>query len=252
VPTTGDVTVALRGLTKIFRDRRRGEVRAVDDLTFEARAGEVFGLLGVNGAGKTTALRLLSTMLTPSAGDAEVCGFSVRERPEEVRRRIGFLSTTTSLYRRLTARELIAYFGRLNGLAPDRLRRRTEELLDLFAMRDFADVRCDALSTGMKQKVSIARTVVHDPELLILDEPTLGLDVLTGRVIVEFIKDCRRRGCCVLLSTHVMEEVEKLCDRVGVIHGGRLRACEATDALRARTSSGRVEDAFIAVVGEAA
>ena len=240
--------VVVEGLSKVFKDRKRGEVRAADDLTFTAEPGEIFGLLGINGAGKTTTMRLLSTMLKPSAGDATLCGYSIRKDPQQVRQRIGFMSTATSLYGRLTAREMVTYFGRLNRMDLASIKTRIAELFDLFDMNEFADTRCDKLSTGMKQKVSIVRTVLHDPEVMIFDEPTAGLDVLTSRTIVDFVKDCRKRGKCVLFSTHIMGEVEKLCDRVGVIHDGKLLACESTEALRSRVESGRVEEAFVALV----
>jgi sodium transport system ATP-binding protein len=240
--------VQVEGLSKVFRGPKRKQIKAVDGVSFEARAGEIFGLLGANGAGKTTTLRVLSTMLVPSAGDACICGFSVRQKPEEVRRRIGFLSTATSLYGRLTAREMVTYFGRLHGMAPATLEARRRELFELFGMQGFADVRCDKLSTGMKQKVSIVRSVLHDPEVMIFDEPTAGLDVLTSRTIVSFVRDCRARGKCVIFSTHIMDEVEQLCDRVGVIHAGRVLACEPLQALRDRAPSGRVGDAFVALV----
>jgi len=249
-PDAAVVKVATRALGKVFKDRKRGPVRAVDDLSFEARSGEIFGLLGVNGAGKTTTLRLLSTMLRPSAGDATVCGHSVVREPEQVRRSIGFMSAATSLYGRLTAREMIAYFGRLHGMDKARIKARIEELFGRFDMKSFADTRCDKLSTGMKQKVSIVRTVLHDPEVMIFDEPTAGLDVLTSRTIVEFVRECRQRGKCVLFSTHRMDEVEKLCDRVGVIHNGRLLCSEPLEELRRRVPSGRVEDAFVGLVEE--
>ncbi|HSA23040.1 MAG TPA: ATP-binding cassette domain-containing protein, partial [Myxococcota bacterium] len=171
--------VEVEGLSKVFRGPKHKQIKAVDDVSFTAHAGEIFGLLGANGAGKTTTLRVLSTMLSPTAGDARLCGFSVVRRPEEVRRRIGFLSTATSLYGRLTAREMVIYFGRLHGMAPAALEARRQELFELFGMQSFADVRCDKLSTGMKQKVSIVRSVLHDPEVMIFDEPTAGLDVLT-------------------------------------------------------------------------
>jgi sodium transport system ATP-binding protein len=249
-PAPGAVRVRAAGLTKRFAARGGGVV-AVDGVSFEARAGEVLGLLGANGAGKTTTLRLLATMLAPSAGDAEVCGHSVTRAPAEVRRRLGFLSGSTGLYGRLTARELCAYFGELHGLDRARRTARIDELFARFGVDAVADVRCDRLSTGMRQRVSIVRTVLHDPAVIILDEPTAGLDVLAARAIVDFVADCRRRGACVLLSTHVMEEVAELCDRVAVIHGGRLCACEPLAALTARTPSGRVADAFIALVGAA-
>jgi sodium transport system ATP-binding protein len=246
------VLVSTSGLTKIFSARKRGKIRAVDDVSFEAHASEIFGLLGINGAGKTTTLRLLATMLKPTAGEAAVCGHSISKEPQAVRRRIGFMSTATSLYGRLSAREMVTYFGRLNGMSAEAIEKRAGELFDLFAMNEFLDRRCDKLSSGMKQKVSIVRTVLHDPRVMIFDEPTAGLDVLTSRTIVDFVKDCRTRGKCVLFSTHIMEEVEKLCDRVGVIHDGKLLACETVDALKSRTPSGRVEDAFVSLVGEPA
>lgn len=251
--TTGSqVLVSASGLTKVFSARKRGGVRAVDEVSFEAHAGEIFGLLGVNGAGKTTTLRLLATMLKPSAGEAAVCGHSIAKEPQAVRRNIGFMSTATSLYGRLSAKEMITYFGRLNGMSTEAIEKRSGELFELFSMNEFLNRRCDKLSSGMKQKVSIVRTVLHDPRVMIFDEPTAGLDVLTSRTIVEFVKDCRARGKCVLFSTHIMEEVEKLCDRVGVIHDGKLLACETVDVLKARTPSGRVEDAFVSLVGEPA
>lgn len=246
------VLVSASGLTKVFSARKRAQIRAVDDVSFEAHAGEIFGLLGINGAGKTTTLRLLATMLKPTAGEASICGYSISKEPQDVRRRIGFMSTATSLYGRLSAREMVTYFGRLNGMRPEAIEQRAQELFDLFAMNEFRDRRCDKLSSGMKQKVSIVRTVLHDPRVMIFDEPTAGLDVLTSRTIVDFVKDCRSRGKCVLFSTHLMEEVEKLCDRVAVIHDGKLLACEPVDALKSRTPSGRVEDAFVSLVGEPA
>lgn len=250
--SASQVLVSAASLSKVFSDRKRGKIRAVDDITFKAHAGEIFGLLGVNGAGKTTTLRLLATMLKPTTGEAAVCGHSISKEPQEVRRRIGFMSTATSLYGRLSAREMVTYFGRLNGMSREAIKQRAQVLFDLFAMNEFLDRRCDKLSSGMKQKVSIVRTVLHDPEVMIFDEPTAGLDVLTSRTIVDFVKDCRTRGKCVLFSTHIMEEVEKLCDRVAVIHDGKLLACEPVDALKSRTASGRVEDAFVSLVGEPA
>jgi sodium transport system ATP-binding protein len=252
VTSGSQVLVSASGLTKVFSARKRGKIRAVDDVTFEAHAGEIFGLLGINGAGKTTTLRMLATMLKPTGGQALVCGHSIAKEPQSVRRRIGFMSTATSLYGRLSAREMVTYFGRLNGMSREDIENRSKELFDLFSMNQFLDRRCDKLSSGMKQKVSIVRTVLHDPQVMIFDEPTAGLDVLTSRTIVDFVKDCRTRGKCVLFSTHIMEEVEKLCDRVGVIHDGKLLACETVDVLKARTPSGRVEDAFVSLVGEPA
>ncbi len=240
--------VVAENLVKVFKGPKRKEVRAVDSVGFKAYFGEVYGLLGINGAGKTTVLRILSTMLTPTAGKASICGHDVKKEPRRVRSRIGFMSTATSLYGRLTAREMVTYFGRLNGMKGDAIEKRIKELFDLFQMHEFADRRCDKLSTGMKQKVSIVRTVLHDPEVLMLDEPTAGLDVLTSRTIVDFVRDCRKRNKCVIFSTHIMEEVEKLCDRVGVIHQGRLLADEPLETLLGRSKTKRVEDVFVSLV----
>lgn len=248
----GEPAIDCRQLSKHFRGKKRGLVRAVDGVTFQARAGEVFGLLGINGAGKTTTLRLLATLLRPSGGDARVAGFSIRAQPARVRSRIGFLTMSTGLYGRLTVSEMIDYFGRLHGLEPGRLRARKRELFARFGIDEFAGRRCDKLSSGMKQKVSIVRCVLHDPEVLILDEPTASLDVLAARSIVEFVKESRSQGKCVLLSSHSLEEVEKLCDRVGIIHQGRLLACDSLAVLCAGTTSGRLEDAFVKLVKEQA
>ena len=235
-------------LTKVFRDRKGGDIRAVDGITFRCQPGQIYGLLGANGAGKTTALRLLATILRPTNGTARVAGFDIREQPEKVRANVGFLSTATALYGRLTARETVEYFGRLNGLNGDKLRRRTEELFALLGINEFADRRCDKLSTGMKQKVSIARTLVHDPPVMIFDEPTLGLDVMAARTIVGFIRDCRSRGKTVIFSSHVMSEVQKLCDRIGIIHNARLLAEGTLSELRQRTGEVDLEEIFVQTV----
>lgn len=236
-------------LAKVFRDRKRGEVRAVDAVSFRVEPGRIYGLLGANGAGKTTTLRLLATLLRPTSGSASVAGCDILTNPAEVRRRVGFLATSTALYGRLTAREMIAYFGRLHGLAPAVIRERTTRLADELDMHEFLDRRCDSFSTGMKQKTSIARTLIHDPQVMIFDEPTLGLDVMAARSIVRFVRDCRDRGKTVIYSTHVMSEVEKLCDEVGIIHDGRVVAEGSVAALRARFGGNDLEDTFVRAVG---
>ncbi len=235
-------------LTKVFRDRKRGEIRAVDRVNFRCQPGQIYGLLGANGAGKTTCLRLLATILQPTDGTARVAGFDIREQPEQVRANVGFLSTATALYGRLTARETVEYFGRLNGLNGGALKRRVEELFGMLEIGEFADRRCEKLSTGMKQKVSIARTLVHDPPVMIFDEPTVGLDVMTARTIVGFIRDCRTRGKTVIFSTHVMSEAEKLCDTIGIIHNGRLLTEGTLGALRQRSGLEDLEEIFVRTV----
>ena len=241
--------IDVQHLTKLFRDKKRGEIRAADDITFHVEPGRIYGLLGANGAGKTTTLRLLATLLKPTGGSATVAGFDVEREPEKVRAQVGFLAASTALYGRLTAREMIAYFGRLNGLSAAALQARIKRLADDLDMHEFLDRRCEKFSTGMKQKTSIARTLVHDPAVMIFDEPTLGLDVMTARAIVKFVRDCRDRGKTVIYSTHIMSEVEKLCDVVGIIHDGRLLEEGTVAELRARHGEHDLEEVFVKVVG---
>ena len=240
--------IEARGLSKRFRDKKRREIRAVDNVSFRCEPGRIYGLLGANGAGKTTTLRMLATILEPSDGTALVCGHDVVEEPEEVRANVGFLSTATALYPRLTAQELVEYFGRLNGLDEGTLKRRVDEIFERLDMNGFRDRRCDKLSTGMKQKTSIARTLVHDPAVMIFDEPTLGLDIMTARTITAFIRECRDRGKTVVFSTHIMSEVEKLCDVIGIIHDGKLLTEGTLAELRARYDEQNLEEIFLKVV----
>ena len=240
-------------LTKTFQDKKRGLIRAVDDVSFTCRPGQIYGLLGANGAGKTTTLRLLATLLQPTSGSATLAGFDAATAPDRVRAHVGFLAASTALYGRLTAREMITYFGRLNGLTDAAIKARLKLLADELDMHEFLDRRCEKFSTGMKQKTSIARTLIHDPAVMIFDEPTLGLDVMTARAIVKFVRDCRNRGKTVIYSTHIMSEVEKLCDVVGIIHNGRLVAEGPLPELRTRFGEQDLEEIFVqAVGGEAA
>jgi sodium transport system ATP-binding protein len=241
--------IEARSLTKVFRDKKRGEIRAVDAVSFRVGPGQVYGLLGANGAGKTTALRLLATLLQPTRGTAVVAGFDVVAEPARVRANVGFLATGTALYGRLTARETIAYFGRLNGLADAEIGVRIQRLADELDLHEFLDRRCEKFSTGMKQKTSIARTLIHDPAVMIFDEPTLGLDVMAARSVVRFVRECKARGKTVIYSTHVMSEVEKLCDTIGIIHGGRLLAEDTLAGLRARTGEQDLEEIFVRIIG---
>ena len=241
--------IQARNLSKFFHDKKPGEIRAVDNVSFTCRPGQIYGLLGANGAGKTTTLRLLATLLRPTSGTATVAGFDTAASPEQVRASLGFLATSTALYSRLTARETIAYFGRLNGLTVAQVADRTRRLADELDLNEFLDRRVDKFSTGMKQKTSIARTVVHDPAVIILDEPTIGLDVMTARNIVRFVRDCRARGKTVIYSTHVMSEVEKLCDVIGIIHQGRLVAEGSLAELRQRFGEQDMEEIFVRAIG---
>jgi sodium transport system ATP-binding protein len=239
--------IEAENLGKHFRGPRRSLVRAVDGVSFRCEPGQVYGLLGANGAGKTTTLRMLATLLEPTTGTARVAGHDIRRDSQPVRSSIGYLSAATSLYGRLTAREMTEYFGRLHGLAGPALRRRVDDVFERLEI-DFGERRCDTLSTGMKQKVSIARTLVHDPPVMIFDEPTLGLDVMTARTIVAFIRECRAQGKTVLFSTHVMSEAEKLCDTIGIIHHGRLLAEGPLAALRVRYRQRDLEEIFVSAV----
>jgi sodium transport system ATP-binding protein len=236
-------------LTKTFRDKKRGEIHATDHVSFHVQPGQIYGLLGANGAGKTTTLRLLATLLTPTGGTARVAGFDVVRDPQKVRANVGFLAASTALYGRLTAREMIGYFGRLNGMTDGAIRARIKQLSAELDMGEFLDRRCDKFSTGMKQKTSIARTLVHDPAVMIFDEPTLGLDVMTARSIVRFVRDCKARGKTVIYSTHVMSEVEKLCDVIGIIHDGKLLAEGTLAMLRERYGETDMEEIFVKAVG---
>jgi sodium transport system ATP-binding protein len=241
--------IEARSLSKHFQDKKRGQIRAVDNVSFTCQPGKIYGLLGANGAGKTTTLRMLATILEPSDGTAVVCGYDVVEQPEKVRANVGFLSTATALYPRLSAQELVEYFGRLNGLDEATLKKRVDDIFNRLDMNSFRDRRCDKLSTGMKQKTSIARTLVHDPPVMIFDEPTLGLDVMTARTITAFIRECRNNGKTVIFSTHVMSEVEKLCDTIGIIHDGKLLTEGPLLQLRNKYAENDLEEIFVKVVG---
>jgi sodium transport system ATP-binding protein len=240
------------GLSKSFADPKRGTHLAVDNISFEVRAGEVFGLLGPNGAGKTTTLRMLATLLKPSSGTATLNGFDIVREPEQVRGQIGFLSGDMGLYGRLTPRETLEFFGSLNGLDSSRAQHRIPEVLAMLDMNSFADVRGDKLSTGMKQKTAIARALLHNPPVLILDEPTSGLDVPTARNIEAAVMKAKQDGKCILYSTHIMEEAEYLCDRIGVIDGGKLKAIGTMEDLRRETGKQRLREIFLDLLGLAA
>jgi len=236
-------------LTKSFRDLRRGTVRAVDGISFDAVPGEVFGLLGPNGAGKTTTLRMLCTVLKPTSGVALIAGFDASTQPERVRENIGFLSANTAIYDRMSAWEMVEYFGKLYALDGERLRQRMEHVFASLQMNDFRDVLGGKMSTGMRQKVSIARAIIHDPPVLIFDEPTLGLDVLVARAVLENVERLREQGKCIIYSTHAMREVEKLCRRVAIISQGRILANGLLDDLRREHGQQDLEELFFQLVG---
>ncbi|MDC0761125.1 ATP-binding cassette domain-containing protein [Brevibacillus sp. HB1.4B] len=229
--------------------KRFKEIAAVQHVSFRVEAGEVYGLLGENGAGKTTTMRMMATVLTPTEGDIEISGFSVRQQPLEVRRRIGILfGGDVGLYSRLTARENIAYFGRLYGLEQARLEERIHSLSRMLEMDDFIDRRVGAFSRGMKQKVAIARTLVHDPDVILLDEPTTGLDVTAATIFRRMVRMLQEEGKTILFSSHNMGEINKLCKRVALMHKGKLRFAGGLDTLREQFGTEDLDDIFMAVV----
>lgn len=226
-----------------------GTVQALKGVSFKAEDGQVTGLLGPNGAGKTTTLRVLYTILQPDAGSAEVDGFDVTSQPIEVQRRIGALPTSKGLYPRLTARENIRYFGRLQGLRGETLENRIDQLVQLLEMQDIENRRVDGFSSGQRVKVAIARALIHQPSNILLDEPTNGLDVMSTRAMRAFIRRLRDEGKCVLFSSHIMQEVSALCDQIVIIHRGEVAASGSAEALLQLTGVSNLEDAFVAVIG---
>ena len=243
--------IEANNLRKEFRASKGRIIEAVRGASLSVARGEIFGLLGPNGAGKTTLLRMLGTIITPTSGEVRIDGTPVSAGPEEARRHIGFLSGNTKLYGRLTGRELLRYFGRLSGMNDSAIESRVGELAAMLDMDGFIDQRCETMSTGQTQKVSIARVILHDPAVLILDEPTLGLDIMTSRAIIEFIRGARERGHAIIFSTHYMTEAEALCDRIGLIHKGAILAVDTTQELYRRTSTSNLQDAFLALVAAA-
>ncbi len=248
----------VNGLCKTFTLSRRQQkierthekkIRAVDHLSFTAYEGEIFGLLGPNGAGKTTTLRMLATLIRPDEGDAMVDGISVVKQPDQVRKKIGFLTSELKLEEFFTPSALFDFFADLHQMDGALAKQRKQELFARFGIEKFAEVKVANLSTGMKQKVSIVISILHDPNIIIFDEPTNGLDVLTARTVTDFLMELRRQGKTVILSTHIFSLVEKLCDRVGIIVNGRMAVC---DTLSALTASDDLEDVFFDIYQKAA
>jgi sodium transport system ATP-binding protein len=240
--------IQVEGLTKLFRKPSGLDEPAVEDLNFSVKPGEVFGLLGPNGAGKTTTLRMLCTLLKPSAGFASIAEHDIVEQPALVRANIGFVSANTGVYDRMTAWEMVEYYGKLYGMSGDSLRLRLETLFGKLQMHDFRNVPGGQLSTGMKQKVSIARAIVHNPQVLIFDEPTAGLDILVQRAVMQSIQELRDQGKTILFSTHIMREVEKLCDRVAIMAKGRIVAMGSLAELRQQYQQHDLEELFFSLV----
>jgi sodium transport system ATP-binding protein len=242
--------IHVRHLAKDYADLRRGRFVALSGISFDAVPGAIYGLLGPNGAGKTTALRILSTVLRPTSGSATVNGYDVLTQPSMVRHQLGFMSANTGVYDRMTAWEMVEYFGRLYGLADDPLRERMEILFERLQMNDIRDVLGAKMSTGMKQKVSIARAVVHDPPVLIFDEATSGLDVLVARALLRTVQELRDQGKCIVFSTHIMREAEKLCDRIAIMHRGSILAEGTLEELRALHHEHDLEELFFHLISQ--
>jgi sodium transport system ATP-binding protein len=240
--------IDVQSLCKIFYTHQGQEHRAVDDIGFRVARGEIYGLLGPNGAGKTTTLRMLAGLMKPSEGSIHVEGIEGTHDPLVLKQRIGFLTANTGLYARLSPRETLTYFGQLRGIPAAELKTQVEELLKLLGITELADRRCEGMSTGEKQRVQIARTLVGNPPVLILDEPTLGLDVLTNRLILNFIRQAGKEGRTIILSTHHLDEVETVCDRFGLMHKGRILAEGTLAQLREKSGQERLSDVFLALV----
>ncbi len=237
--------IIVHELTKRFPSGRGREVVAVDRVSFTVRHGEVYGLLGPNGAGKTTTLRMILGLLAPTSGYAEVDTLRTSESPDAVKRRIGLVSTSAGLSQWLTVREELLFFATVYGMPPGDAERQLAVLTDVLALHDFVDRRCAVLSTGQKQRVQLARALIHDPPVMLLDEPTRGLDVFGSHTVFEYVSVLRERGKAVILSTHRLDEAQRLCDRFGLLHQGRLSREGTLDALRAATGRDTLVEMFM-------
>lgn len=240
--------IDVQDLRKIFYTHTSQEHVAVGGINFHVARGEIYGLLGPNGAGKTTTLRILAGLMQPTSGDVRVAGISGAAEPMALKERTGFLTANTGLYARLSPRETLRYFGELRGIPKIALDAQIEELIALLGLKDFADRRCEGMSTGERQRVQIARTLIGNPQILILDEPTNGLDVLTNRLILDFIRQASKSGHTIILSTHHLDEVESICNRFGMMHKGHLLAEGTLSQLRELTGKERLSDIFLEMV----
>lgn len=240
--------IHVRQLTKIYKDIHSGEFTALNGISLDAMPGQIYGLLGPNGAGKTTALRILSTVLKPTNGTAIVNGFDIITDPEMVRRQIGFVSCNTAIYDRMTSWEMVQYFGQLYGMHPERLQIRMETLFDKFQMNEIRNVLCSKMSTGMKQKVSIVRAMVHNPPVLVFDEATSGLDILVAREVLKTVEQLCDQGKCVIFSSHIMSEVKRLCDRVAIMNRGNILAEGTIDELACKYEQDDLEELFYQMI----
>lgn len=249
--------IEVKNLSKEFQlnSKQRKELKtkekvfsALNDISFECKPGKIFSLLGPNGAGKTTTLRILSTIFKPTRGKVSICGIDVQKDPSEVRKKIGFLTGSTGLYGRLTPNELLWYFANLYGVSKKDFNKRKSYLVELLDMGEFMDKRVSKLSTGMKQKVSISRTIIHDPEVVIFDEPTSGLDVITAENIIKLIRDCKEQGKTVIFSSHIMSEVDLLCDDLAIIHKGKIISSSSMQDFRNSMQGNSLTSEFIRII----
>lgn len=240
--------IHVRQLTKTYQEIQAGEFMALDGISFDAMPGQIFGLLGPNGAGKTTALRILSTVLHPTSGSVFVNGFEVTEHADKVRHQIGFVSTNTAIYERMTAWEMVQFFGRLYGMESDTLQMRMETLFERFQMNEIRSVLGSKMSTGMKQKVSIVRAMIHNPPVLIFDEATSGLDILVAREVLQTVETLRDQGKCIIFSSHIMAEVQRLCDRVAIMNRGRILAQGSIEDLSELYEEEDLEELFYQMI----
>lgn len=241
--------VQVEGLTKTFPGKKGASVHALVDVSFTAEPGQVFGLIGDNGAGKTTALRIVSTLIEPTRGKAAVCGVDCHTNSIGVRKNLGILSGSTGLYGRLTPTAMLAYFARLFGTPESDVRATVSASIDRFQIGDFKDRPCDQLSTGQKQRVGLARATIHNPQVILMDEPTNGLDVQSSQSVLEFVEGLRTQGKTIIYCSHIMSEVERLCDKLVILHEGRICASGTVDELKSQSGQSTMELAFLNLIG---
>jgi sodium transport system ATP-binding protein len=242
--------IHVRQLRKKYNDLKTGNFIALDGISFDAMPGQIFGLLGPNGAGKTTALRILSTVLKPTSGSVMVNGFDAIAQPDQVRHQIGFVSMNTAIYDRMTAWELVQYFGRLYGISDEHLQLRMEQLFERFQMNEIRNILGSKMSTGMKQKVSIVRAMIHNPPVLVFDEATCGLDIVVAREVLRTVEQLRDLGKCIIFSSHIMTEIKRLCDHVAILNRGKILAQGSIEDLSCQFGETDLEELFYRLIAE--
>lgn len=239
--------IEISDLTKTFTSGNR-KIHAVRAVSFQVNSGEVFGLLGPNGAGKTTTMRMILGLLKPDSGFAEIDGLRSDTQPDEIKRRVGFLSASAGVYQWLTGREILHFFGDVYGMSPDEIDQRLDGLTQILQLGDFIDQRCSTLSTGQKQRINLARALIHDPPVMMLDEPTLGLDVIGSQVIFEYIDMLKEQGKAIILCTHRLEQAQRVCDRFGLLHQGNMAHTGSLEELRRSTQCNDLVEIFVELI----